>query len=172
MPVQRDPDTPLGADNAPVITTYPYRWSQWVTPVLDTNAYTAGDALHVAPLRFSGILRAPSYTTTAVGLVVEDSTSTPQNIGLTLWLFDRPEITTPSLNGAWTMVAADREALVACIPSGPYNTSTATGLSTRYDIRVPLRNRRERDSLWCVLQTLGAPTYTASSLRVQLIVQD
>lgn len=172
MPVFRDPDKPVGADYAPVVTTYPYRWSNWVTPVLDTNAYTAGDALCVSLVRFVDLLRAPTYQTTAVGLIVEDSTGTPQNIGLALWLFDRPDITTPALNGAWTLTAADRDSRVAVIPSGPYNTSTATGVSERFDFRIPLCNRRKDADLWGLPVTLGGPTYTAASLRLQLVVQD
>jgi len=172
MPVWTDPDVLVGPDSTPLVTTLPLRWSLWLTPVLDTSAYAAGDALHVAPILLSGITRAPNYQTTITGLIVEDSTSTPQNAGLTLWLFDRPQITTPALNAAWTLTAADREALVACVSSGPYNTSTATGRSERFDMRVPVFSRNLEGNLWVVAQTLGAPTYTASSLRFRLVTQD
>lgn len=175
MPRYLDPDVPVGPDSTPLVSTLPLRWSNWLVPVLDTSAYAAGDALHIAPLlRLSGILPAPNYQTIVKGLIVEDSTGTPQNIGVTLWIFDRPQITLPALNAAWTLVAADREALVACISSGPYNTSTATGRSENFTLSTPLWSPRGSNDgdLWVLAQTLGAPTYAASSLRMRLVVQD
>jgi len=172
MSVWKDPATPVGIDGVGLVTTLPLRWTPWVTPVLDTSAYSAGDALHVALLRLPEILKAPNYQTTLVGMIVEDSTATPQNIGMTAWFFDRPEVTTPALNAAWTLTAPDREKRVACASSGPYNTSTATGVSENFSLLVPLYSRSQDTDLWVLLQTLGAPTYTASSVRLRFVVRD
>jgi hypothetical protein len=165
---------PTGPDTPPTITIPAPRWSSWAVPVLDTNAYAAGDALHVAPIEFPGLLKGPGFTTTLTGLIVEDSTATPQNIPLTLWLFDKANLTLPALNAAWTLVAGDREKLIACVSTDIWNTSTATGRAEVWGLSIPLRSRfpHPSASLYGVLQSLGAPTYTAASLRIRLIVQD
>jgi hypothetical protein len=169
-----DPDVPVGVGGASVINIPPRRWLPWVTPVLDTSAYVAGDTLHITPMRINGFVLPPNFQTTIVGLVVEDTTGTPQNAGLTAWIFDRPEIVVPTINAAWTLTAPDRDKRVACVSSGPYNTSTATGVSENFTLNVPVRNRYSDPdgALWVLLQTLGAPTYAASSLRLQFVVQD
>jgi hypothetical protein len=147
----------------------------WITgtiPVLDTSAYAAGDALHVLPLIiFKNALRAPTFKGWVTDLVVEDSTATPQNAAGELWLFDRPAVTLPALNAAWTLVAADRIKLVTVIPFGPYYTSTATGVSIAGDFRKRIWSRVASPNLYGLLVTRGAPTYTASSLKVTITVE-
>lgn len=147
----------------------------WITgtlPALDTSAYIPGDALHILPLIiFKNALRAPTFKGWVTDLIVEDSTSTPQNAAGELWLFDRPAVTLPSLNGAWTLVAADRIKLVNVIPFGPYYTSTATGVSISGDFRKRIFSRVASPNLYGLLVTRGAPTYTASSLKVTIAVE-
>lgn len=147
-------------------------WITGTTPVLDTSAYAAGDALHILPLIvFKNALRGPTFKGWVTDLIIEDSTATPQNAAGELWLFDRPNVTLPSLNGAWTLVAADRIKLVNVIPFGPYYTSSATGVSIAGDFRKRIFSRVASPNLYGLLVTRGAPTYTAASLKATIAVE-
>ena len=139
------------------------------TPTLDTSAYATGDALHTADIEFTYALGSNGGTGTVTGLTVIDRDD--QGTAGELWLFSATTAaTTHTANGAWSLHDTDVANCVAVLSFGPYFDGANNQVSVRGSISQPVKAAAGSRSLFGVLVTRGAPTYTASGLTVTLYI--
>lgn len=140
-------------------------------PVVDTNLFTTGDALHTADLVFSNVVELPGEGGFVKSVAVYDNST--QGVALELWLFTRALANTAhTVNGAWNLADADLPYLVGIVPVSTYYASSNNkfGQSTT-NLDIPFKCEADSTSLYGVLVTRGGPTYNAASdLNVAIAV--
>ena len=153
--------TPLVAANARGLL------QQTVVPVLDTVAYAALDALHTLDLKFPGMARAVGGGGRITKLVVIDKDD--QAAAGVLWLFTAALAnTTHTANGALAIHDTDLATCIGTITFGAYSDGGNGQVSVNGSVDLFYQCDPADDALYGVLQTLGAPTHTASGLTILL----
>ena len=130
------------------------------TPTLDTSAYASGDCLHTAVIQFVGI---PDGIGFIDKMIVVDADL--QSVALELWLFSAT-VTPAAANAAHSISDAHAALCVGVISSGPYYASALNSVSVAKGVALPFKCAAT--TLFGILVTRGAPTYTASGLTVSL----
>lgn len=149
--------TPLRAGNTLTVT-------QTVTPVLDTNAYAALDSLHTDPLKLPGMARMNGGSGVITRFTVVDAAD--QGVALVVHLFTAdPTNTTATANAALAVHDTDALTYIGSIASGAYEDLNLNRVATNANVRLAYQCAATDDSLYVLSQSLGAPTYAASSLR-------
>lgn len=142
---------------------------QTVTPVLDTNAYTAKDALHTNDLQFTGMARDAGGGGVIRSLLVLDQDD--QAAAGVLWLFTAELAnTTHTANGALAIHDTDALTCIGQILFGTYYDG-ANNQSALTLVELPYLCAAASTSLYGVAQTLGTPTHSASGLRLVLTAE-
>lgn len=138
-----------------------------VVPVLDTNIYASLDALHTNDLLFGSMARQPGGSGTIRRMTVIDGAD--QGADGVLHLFTAALAnTTHTANAAFAPTDADALLYVGSIAFPTYQDfDTSKAGSTVPNLAYRCADGSQ--SLYGVLQTLGTPTYGASSLKVVLL---
>lgn len=132
-------------------------------PVLDTSAYSTGDALHTADITLTGMASYPGGTGTIKKLVILDTVNTVGGTG-ELWLHDAVLAnTTHTANGAWNIADADLGTVLGVIPFGAYLAGSLNTVSTSAALSVPYKCAAGSTSLIVNLVTRATVTYSSAS---------
>jgi hypothetical protein len=140
-----------------------------VQPTLDTDAYTANDAIG-GMLTFSGAVRGQSTTGVLQTVVIIDDDL--QDAETELWLFDQ-SFTATADDAAFDPTDADLENLIGVVSTadGTYYDGSDNSVCVIRNIGLVLDLKGP--SLFGQLVTRGTPTYAAAGLTVKLgILQD
>lgn len=142
---------------------------QTVVPVLDTNIYAAGDALHTNDLLFPSIVRANGGAGIIRSVILLDRDD--QNVNATLWLFNATLAnTTHTANAAFALHDDDAAGFVGAVAIDTY----FDGVNNRLALEQPnlyFQCAAAADDLYGVLVTVGTPTHTASGLTLILVAE-
>lgn len=138
-----------------------------LTPVLDTNAYAALDALHTANLQFTGLAREAGGAGVITKLVIIDKDD--QGAAGVLHLFTAA--TTQTANSAFAPTDDQAGTYVGSIAFGAFQDFNTSRVSTNAAERLYYKCAAGSTSLFGVLQTLGTPTHTPSGLDVKLMAE-
>ncbi len=144
-----------------------------LTPVITTDAYTAGDALG-GLLKFENVLFNPKRTGVALSLTIIDKAS--QDAETELVLFSET-FTATADNAAFAPSDAD---LLNClgtisVGAGNYATFSANSAGTKPNAGLGLHStedyrENEASSIYGQLVTRGTPTYAVGDIQIKLTV--
>lgn len=145
------------------------------TPVIDTAAYAAGDlvgsaAIDLTPAVKSDGLSPSSGVVQSVVVVDEDK----QSINLDVYLFDsNPSNTTFTDNAAFNPADADLDGLIGVASVTDWKAQSTNSVGQSLNLGMPFALAAGAESIYAVLVTRGAPTYSAAGLTLRVgVLQD
>ena len=131
-----------------------------ITPVLDTDAYSAVDAIgtkqQVSGAPSMGIIRA---------ITISDDSDQASDINL--WVFDS-EPTGIADDANFALADADLQRVIDLVV-GDTRRDGINGLVTVEYPNIPYKN--ESGELWFQMACVGTPTYAADALNVRFVIE-
>lgn len=152
--------------DTPIVT---YTKTVQVTPVVDTNAYTAGDCVG-GKLTFPDIVRPIVYSGEVRSVTVTDIGADQAGLNLVLFNAD-PSSSTFTNNAACAIADADLSKVVCVVPITTHYVFADNGASTAVYVGCAFQ-LDNATTLYGVLVATGTPTLdSASALTVKLSVR-
>ena len=141
---------------------------EFVVPVLNSDAYDAGDVVSTALTYIPEVTAAPGDSCTIVSMLILDGDY--QNAALELWLF-RKSVTVGAADAAHSISDPELPRVATVIPSGPYYLATAGSVSINDTLTKNIFTAADEVGLWALVVTRGTPTYTIGNVRVRLSIR-
>lgn len=145
------------------------------TPTIDTAAYASGDLvgaseISLTPAVISEAGKAASGLVQTVVIIDEDA----QEVNLDVYFFDtEPAATTFTDNAAFAPTDADLDFLVGVASVTDWKSQSTNSVGQVLNLGLPFELAAGATTLYAVLVTRGAPTYSATGLTLRVgILQD
>ena len=138
------------------------------TPVLDTQAYLAGDMLANVALEFAEAVHSDTLSGVIQKMVVLDRAG--QSAPLALWLFNDSITMSTGSNAAFLINDTDAAKCIGVIGTGPYASNGSNSVATTSNVNLPIY--LTTTTLYAVAVATGAVTYgAAGALTFSLDIQ-
>ena len=143
-----------------------------VTPTIDTAAYATGELMGSSEISLSPAVlqngtRPASGVIQSVVIIDEDA----QEINIDVYFFDaEPSNTTFTDQAAFAPTDADLDALIGVAAVTDWRSTSTNSIGQVHNLGMAFELAASSDTLYAVLVTRGAPTYSATGLTLRVAV--